>query len=155
MYMYDGAVGWPEDYERYETLGELLRLRAKETPKSDAFTFLDGDRPLVAVTNYVDLDHQARSIAGLLQEYGAEGERALLMFPPGLDFVSSFFGCLYAGVTAVPVYPPNPGRVEPGLRRLVPILEDADAAFVLTSDAFLARAEAELPSPRSSFVMIR
>ena len=50
---------------------------------------------------YAALDYEARSIGALLQSYRARGERALLLYPTGLEFIAAFFGCLYAGVTAV------------------------------------------------------
>ena len=53
---------------------------------------------------------QARAIAARLGAEGLAGERALLAFPPGLEFLAAFFGCLYAGVVAVPAYPPRPNR---------------------------------------------
>ena len=57
--------------------------------------------------SYAGLDERARAIAALLQEHGAAGERVLLLYPPGLDYIAAFFGCLYAGVVAVPAYPPR------------------------------------------------
>ncbi len=69
---------------------------------------------------------------------GVEGERALLLYPPGLEYVAAFFGCLYAGVVAVPVYPPRPNRPDP---RFLAILADARARVVLTTSAILPNAE--------------
>ena len=65
--------------------------------------------------------------------------RALLLYPPGLDFVAAFFGCLYAGVIAVPSYPPAPSRPGRGQPRLKAILEDCSPRFVLTTEALAAR----------------
>ena len=64
------------------------------------------------------------------------GERALLLYPPGLDFISAFFGCLYGGVVAVPVYPPRRNR---SLERIQAIADDADAKVALTTDTVLSR----------------
>ena len=64
------------------------------------------------------------------------GERALLLYPPGLDFITAFFGCLYGGVIAVPVYPPRRNR---SLGRIQAIADDADAKVALTTDAVLSR----------------
>ncbi|HVR99639.1 MAG TPA: AMP-binding protein, partial [Thermoanaerobaculia bacterium] len=118
------------------TLVNLLRARAQEHPERPAYTFLlDGEVETARLT-YGDLDRQARAIAALLQERGAAGERALLLFPPGLEFVAAFFGCLYAGVVAVPAYPPRPGQEQPRLRS---ILADARPRFALTTAALAAR----------------
>ncbi len=90
------------------TLVELLRRRARHEPRRAAYTFLtDGEE--VHLT-YGELDRRARAIAALLQEMGAGGERVLLLYPPGLDYIAAFFGCLYAGAVAVPAYPPRLNR---------------------------------------------
>jgi acyl-CoA synthetase (AMP-forming)/AMP-acid ligase II len=57
--------------------------------------------------SYGELDRRSRAIASQLQGLGLSGERALLLYPPGLDYLAAFFGCLYAGVVAVPAYPPR------------------------------------------------
>ncbi|MEO6193501.1 MAG: fatty acyl-AMP ligase, partial [Thermoanaerobaculia bacterium] len=120
------------------TLVELLRMRAMSQPERRAYTFLlDGEREEVHLS-YGELDRQARAIAARLQELGVEGERALLLYPPGLQYAAAFFGCLYAGVTAVPVYPPRPNRPDP---RFLAILADARARVVLTTSAILPNAE--------------
>src|SRR6516164_4091548 len=59
----------------------------------------------------------------------APGSRALLLFPPGLEFISAFFGCLYAGVVAVPAYLP---RLNRPMTRLQSIVADARPSAVLT-----------------------
>jgi acyl transferase domain-containing protein/acyl-CoA synthetase (AMP-forming)/AMP-acid ligase II/acyl carrier protein len=119
----------------YETLVELLQNRAQQHPERVAFTFLvDGELEEVRLT-YGALDQQARAIAAELQTCGAKGERALLLHPPSLEFISAFFGCLYAGVMAVPVYPP---RINQSLSRFQAIVNDSEATFALTTDAILS-----------------
>ena len=111
------------------TLVEILRWRAQYQPDQRAYTFLvDGESKEVHLT-YAELDQQARAIAARLREMGAIGERALLLYPPGLDFIAAFFGCLYAGVVAVPSYPPRRKRPSP---RLQAIVRDAEPAVVLS-----------------------
>ena len=63
--------------------------------------------------SYAELDAKAKGVAAMLHDLGGRGERALLLYPPGLDYVVAFFGCLYAGVVAVPAYPPRLGRPNP------------------------------------------
>src|SRR5262245_15098650 len=100
------------------TLVELLRWRAIHQVDLRAYTFLlDGEREEVSLT-YTELDGQARTIGAQLQKVTRTGEKVLLLYPPGLDFVVAFFGCLYAGVIAVPVYPPDPARLDRTLPRL-------------------------------------
>lgn len=118
------------------TLIEVLRFRAQHQPDHHTYTFLiDGEEGEVSLTN-LELDRRARAIGQLLTELDAYGERVLLLYPPGLEFVPAFWGCLYAGATAVPAYPPRPNR---SLRRLQAIVADAGAAVVLTTSAILSR----------------
>lgn len=85
---------------------ELLCFRSSTQPNRDAFTFLlDGETEQATLT-YQELDRRARRVAAQLQALGLEGERALLLYPAGLDFLVAFFGCLYASVVAVTAYPP-------------------------------------------------
>ena len=113
------------------TLVHLVRHRAACQPDDIAFTFLvDGENEQIQLTN-AELDRQARAIGAWLQSLDLVGERALLLYPPGLEFVAAFFGCLYAGVTAVPVYPPRRNR---SLARIQAIADDAQARVALTTD---------------------
>jgi len=97
---------------------DILRWRAKNQPHRLAYRYLtDGEYDEVVLT-YEDLDRRARSIGALLQSSASSGDRALLLFPPGLDFIAAFFGCLYAKIIAVPSYPPHPARLE----RMLPII---------------------------------
>ena len=121
---------------RPTTLVDLLRARAERQPNDRAFTYLvDGETEEIHLT-YRELDRQARAIAAWLQSLDLEGERALLLYPAGLDFIAAFFGCLYAGVVAVPAYPPRRNR---SLSRIQAIADDAEAKIALTTDAALER----------------
>ncbi|ARV58870.1 AMP-dependent synthetase [Nostocales cyanobacterium HT-58-2] len=122
------------DNSNFSTLVELLRCRALLQPKKKAFTFLrDGETEDANVT-YYELDEQSRKIAAYLQFLNASNERALLLYPPGLEFIAAFFGCLYAKVVAVPAYPL---RRNQKLSRLQAIVRDAQAAVVLTTQSEL------------------
>src|SRR5437660_2944983 len=116
--------------DQFKNLNDLLRRRAENSPEKVAFTFLkDGELSEINWT-YQDLDQRARAIAAELQSVGKAGERALLLYPPGLGFVAAFLGCLYAEIIAVPTYPPHLNR---NLLRLQTIVKDCDATFVLTT----------------------
>ncbi len=118
------------------TLVELLRWRAARQPDQLAWTFLtDGDKEESRLT-YLQLDRQAASIAGRLRAHKAEGQRVLILCPPGKSFISAFFGCLYAGAIAVPAYPP---RLNHNLARMQSIVSDAQPSLVLTSSDLLKR----------------
>jgi acyl-CoA synthetase (AMP-forming)/AMP-acid ligase II/acyl carrier protein len=123
------------------SLVEILCTRAVELPERDAYTFLvDGETDAVTLT-YRELDQKARSIAAQLETLCERGARALLLFPPGLDYIAAFCGCLYAGVVAVPAYPPRMNR---NLQRLQAIDADSEAAVALTTTATLARIKPSL-----------
>src|SRR5829696_7919691 len=110
------------------SLVELLRRRAQEQPDRVGYTFLnDGGATRVSLT-YAELDRRARGVAAGLQQEDAGGARALLLYPPGLDYVCAFLGCLYAGVVAVPAYPPDPARLNRSLARLRSIVRSARPA---------------------------
>jgi acyl-CoA synthetase (AMP-forming)/AMP-acid ligase II/acyl carrier protein len=134
------------------TFIDVLRQRASE-PERIAFTFLrDGEEDEVSLT-YEELDRRARAIAAGLQAHAEQSERTILLFAPGLDFMAAFFGCLYAGLVAVPTYPLTPGRLADPLPG---ILADADARLVLTSDdlfEIVANRVAAGPSPQPEIVV--
>ena len=123
------------------TLVELLRWRALRQPEQRTHTYLiDGEVEGDHLT-HATLDRQARGIAALLQDNRAGGERALLLYPAGLEFVAAFFGCLYAGVIAVPLPAPNLAQPHRTLPRLRAVISDAHPSVVLTTSAIFANAE--------------
>lgn len=123
------------------TLLELLRWRASQQPEGRAYTFLVDGRKETPPLTYGELDRQARAIGALLQQYGARGERALLLYPQGLEVIAAFCGCLYGGTIAIPVPPPESGRLKRTLPRLRAIVRDAGATFALTTGAILSLIE--------------
>ncbi len=119
-------------------LVDLLQHRAAHSANASAFIYLvDGETEEIQFTCQ-QLDRQARAIAAHLQRQGLEGERALLLYPAGLEFIAAFFGCLYAGVVAVPAYPPRRNR---SLSRIQAIADDAQARIALTTYAVWERVQ--------------
>src|SRR5262249_43169907 len=119
----------------FATLCHLLRARASSS--THGFRFLesgDVDGP-TRLWSWRELDDRARRIGARLQDLGFAGERALLVLPPGLDFIAAFFGCVYGGAIAVPAYPPDPVRLASTLPRLQSIVRDARPAVILTTAA--------------------
>src|SRR5918997_2632697 len=111
------------------TLVDLLRWRASHQPGRRAYTFLGDGEAEESFVNYGELDRQARAIATRLQTLGVvDGERTLLFYPTGLQYVAAFLGCLYAGVVAVPAYPP---RLNRPVSRLQAIAADSQATVAL------------------------
>lgn len=125
----------------HRTLVSLLRERAQFSGSTIAFTFLRSDGSEHSTLTYAQLDWHARFIAAELQRRGlVPGARALLLFPPGLEFISAFFGCLYSGVIAVPAYPARSLRDLPRLWR---IAQSAGAELAISTPV-VARAVAAL-----------
>ena len=120
-----------------ETLVDLLRGQATAIGPNLAFAFLEEDGGRTELT-YADLDRRARAVADLLAGVAAPGTRAVLVYAPGLAFVEAFFGCLYAGVVAVPVYPPMPPSFDAGFRHIALVAADTGAELVLTTADLLA-----------------
>lgn len=121
----DGTVHIPR------TLVDLLSQRAQQQGDKPAFTFSrDGDEHETSQATYRELDLRARQVATDLQRQGASGQRVLVLCPPGLDFIASFFGCLYAGAIAIPVHPPMREHLLP---RVESIIADVQPGFALTT----------------------
>jgi acyl-CoA synthetase (AMP-forming)/AMP-acid ligase II len=138
----------PERPYAARNLFDVARGHADRAPAGRPFTFIDysGSQPVDTTLSYVDLDRRARQIAALLQTRGRPGERVLLLYPAGLDYLCAFFGCLYAGMIAVPAYPP----LNPRLRsRLAAVADDCQASTALTTHAVLSALgeRAQLPPP--------
>ncbi len=116
------------------TLVDILQNRAREQPHQIIYNFLvDGESEEISLT-YGELEQKAKAIAAHLQSVASPQDRVLLLYPAGLDYITAFFGCLYAGVIAIPAYPPRPNR---SLNRIQNILQNAQTDLALTnSDTF-------------------
>ena len=126
----DTDVSWPN----HTTLVDILRYRAQQQSDQRAYTFLVDGKGEVSIT-YAQLDQKARCIAAMLQEQVEVGSRALLLYQSGLDYIAAFFGCLYAGVIAVPVYPPSSAH---SLPRVQAIAANSQAAIAMTTNSNLS-----------------
>jgi acyl-CoA synthetase (AMP-forming)/AMP-acid ligase II len=128
-----------------ETLVSRLRRHSVERPDLPLYTYLGNGEAETESYTCGRLDLRARAVAAALAEHCRPGDRALLLFPPGLEFLAAFVACLYSGVAAVPAYPPNPNQ---SLARLQGIVVDAAPSVVLATSAQLqglARALERVP----------
>jgi len=131
------------------TIIDFLKDRATRNADDLAFRFMGNgelDGPITKWT-FSELYHQSAGVAEDLVEQGLAGSSVLLAFPPGLDFVKAFFGCLLAGARAVPVPLPNPNSKNP-LGRILRTAEACGASTVLTNQqlaAIAATMGSELP----------
>ncbi|MFD9596934.1 fatty acyl-AMP ligase [Kitasatospora sp. NPDC059973] len=112
-----------------------LERHGRETPDRTALVFVEAasdgwsEQPL----SFGDLDRAARSVASWLRERCAVGERVMLLYGAGPEFVTALAGCLYAGVVAVPA--PQPSTQRGHSSRVDGIVRDADIRLVLTDSA--------------------
>ncbi|VEP13142.1 Polyketide synthase family protein [Hyella patelloides LEGE 07179] len=116
--------------DKYHTFVDRIQGIVAKHPEKNAVTFLQDGETESSCLSYQKLQERAKAIATVLQSYHATGERALLLYQPGIEFVTAFLGCLYAGVVAVPAYPPRANR---SIERLLSVVSDADAKFALTT----------------------
>ena len=118
-------------------LVRMLRRHAEERPDQPAFVHLLDGQSNQAVLTYAHFDQRARAIAARLQDMGFTGQRVLLVYPPGLDFITAFFGCLYANCVAVPTYPPH--RHHRMLNHFHAIAANAEAGIALSTSCAAAQ----------------
>src|ERR1700761_7159610 len=109
-----------------QNLVDLLRFRARLTPDRTAYRFLSTGEEETATMTYGELERRAQWVAASLRERNAADQRAILLYRAGLDFVVSFFACLFARVVAVPVAVTNPTRAS---ERMKSICVDAQTQF--------------------------
>lgn len=110
-------------------LPDVLRRRAADQPDRQAYVFLDEHGAERSRLTYGELHARALGVASRLAEDCRPGDRALLVFPQGLEFIAAYFGCLYAQVIAVPVNSPRRNKVQESTRA---VLASCEPAAVLT-----------------------
>lgn len=133
-----------------ETILDALRLHLETQGNNTVYTFLKSDGDRVSAT-YRELDTRARQIANGLLDVAEPGDRALMMYPAGLEFIEAFLGCLYAGIVAVPAYPPKKNR---NAERIHAIAEDCSPRLLLCSSDTRQNVEGDLAAqiPGSSVI---
>ena len=120
------------------TLGTHLARHALERGEARAFTFLRDGEEEEGYLTYGELWRRANVISNRLRMIGLTGKRAILIHPPGPEFIIAFCGCLLAGVTTVPLLPPATRRL---LERAQAVADDCQAAVVLTTNEGMTHAE--------------
>ena len=119
----------------HESWVALLRHRAINEPTGLAFGFMLNEIEDEILYSYASLDEAARKIGAALQRAGLSGERAMLLYQPGPDYVCALMGCLYAGVIAVPLYAPRPNG---SYERIMQVTASARAAVLMSTENVLA-----------------
>lgn len=117
-----------EETFRY-CIPDILKSRAQLTPKRVAYIYLNDGEDDEEIITYSQLDMAAENIARKLLTTHHRGERALMLFPPGTDFIKALYGCFYSGIIAVPAYAPRKNK---SLERIMTLVEDSGSTIVLT-----------------------
>ena len=128
---------------------QLIEHRAAQAPDRLGYRFLPSDRDEMCLT-YGQLARRASSLADELRRLVPAGQRALLLYPAGFDFICAFFACLLADVVAVPLPVP---QADNGTERLEHVIRDCSPAIILTHSGILTRIQALLPPPLQQTVV--
>ncbi|WP_161602535.1 aminotransferase class I/II-fold pyridoxal phosphate-dependent enzyme [Tautonia marina] len=130
----------PSSNQSFETILDALQTHVKSQGRRNAYTFLTPEFRQSTLT-FRELDERARRIAAGLLQHAEPGDRALMMFPAGLGFIEAFLGCLFAGIVAVPAYPPRKNR---NAGRIRSIAEDCEPRLLLCASKTRRGVEEEL-----------
>jgi acyl-CoA synthetase (AMP-forming)/AMP-acid ligase II len=114
------------------TVPKILSRWARERPDAIAFDIVRAQLAQREGISFQELERGAKKVAAFLCSSVPQRGRVLLLFPPGIDYISAFLGCLYAGVVAVPLYPPRSGASGD---RIYSVARSSRPALVLTTDA--------------------
>ena len=112
------------------TMVERLLQHDKNIPQKIVYILLDDSINEKESITYGELVVKARAIAKTPRDKGNKGNRMSLLFPTGIEFITSFFGCLFAGMVAVPTYPPKRNKAN---ERFHAIIDDSSPAFIIST----------------------
>jgi len=118
------------------SLIEMLAQRAEQQGEQLALRFLGDGNETTELYTYAQLDARVRHMAACLEEHAQEGDRVLLLLTNGPDYIVAFFACLYAGLIAVPAYPPERNR-QFHTERLQGMAMDAEPSLILCEQGAL------------------
>jgi acyl-CoA synthetase (AMP-forming)/AMP-acid ligase II len=118
----------------FATFADVLTARATRSATRDhGYVVVGGDGREEAVASYTEIDARVRALSRRLRARSRPGDRVLLIFPTGIDFIVSFLACLRTGRIAVPLYPPDPKNLEKTLGRFRSLVADAEPRLGLVA----------------------
>ncbi|XP_066502940.1 disco-interacting protein 2 homolog C isoform X2 [Hoplias malabaricus] len=128
-------LGQIEDNDQFLFLSEVLQWRAQTTPDHVLFTLLSSRGAVLSSLTCLQLHKRAEKIAAMLMERGhlQDGDHVALVYPPGIDLIAAFYGCLYAGCVPITVRPPHPQNIATTLPTVKMIVEVSRSACVMTT----------------------
>jgi acyl-CoA synthetase (AMP-forming)/AMP-acid ligase II len=135
---------WRPPAPAWRTLGEVLDSRARWAPQDTAFAFFDPRQAELQSISYLELHRRACRVGAEVGRRVEPGSAALLVYPPGLDFIAAFFGCVYAAVQPAPV---QLSLLPDGLSKISAVAASANAAAVLTTDKYVPRLRDSIAAP--------
>uniref|UniRef100_A0A8C9VD86 Disco interacting B n=1 Tax=Scleropages formosus TaxID=113540 RepID=A0A8C9VD86_SCLFO len=125
--------------KKHQFLTEALQWRAQTDPDHTLFVLLNAKGAAVSTATCVQLHRRAEKISAALTEKGSinTGDNVVLLYPPGIDLIASFYGCLYAGCIPVTVRPPHPQNLAATLPTVRMIIDVSKAACILTTQTLM------------------
>ncbi|XP_064162149.1 disco-interacting protein 2 homolog B-A [Anguilla rostrata] len=134
-----GLIDDQELVRKHQYLAEALQWRASSDPDHVLFVLLNAKGVAVSTASCVQLHKRAEKIASALMEKGSinTGDNVVLLYPPGIDLIASFYGCLYAGCVPATVRPPHPQNLAATLPTVRMIIDVSKAACILTTQSLV------------------
>ncbi|XP_063925895.1 disco-interacting protein 2 isoform X9 [Zophobas morio] len=125
--------------KKQQFIAEILRWRAQCTSDHVLFTLLNSKGAVAKVLSCSELHKRAERIGNLLNEKGRinTGDHVALIFPPGLDLICAFYGCLYIGAVPVTIRPPHPQNLQTTLPTVRMIVDVSKSVLVLSTQAVI------------------
>uniref|UniRef100_A0AAR2J9Z2 DMAP1-binding domain-containing protein n=1 Tax=Pygocentrus nattereri TaxID=42514 RepID=A0AAR2J9Z2_PYGNA len=120
-------------------LSEALQWRAQSDPDHVLYILLNAKGAAVSTATCLQLHKRAEKITAALLERGGinTGDNVVLLYPPGIDLIASFYGCLYAGCIPVTVRPPHLQNLSATLPTVRMIIDVSKAACILTTQTLM------------------
>ncbi|XP_067871074.1 disco-interacting protein 2 homolog C isoform X2 [Heterodontus francisci] len=130
-----GQIEDNDQGRKFMFLAEVLQWRAQTTPDHVLFTLLNSRGTIANSLTCLQLHKRAEKIAVMLMERGhlQDGDHVALVYPPGIDLIAAFYGCLYAGCVPITVRPPHPQNIATTLPTVKMIVEVSRSACIMTS----------------------
>ncbi|XP_028992170.1 disco-interacting protein 2 homolog A isoform X5 [Betta splendens] len=126
-----------EDNEQFLYIQDVLQWRAQATPDHSLFLVLNAKGTVASTASCLQLHKRAERVAAALMGRLNTGDHVALVYPPGIDLIATFYGCLYAGCVPVTVRPPHPQNLATTLPTVKMIVEVSKSVCILTTQAIM------------------
>uniref|UniRef100_A0A3B3B6R3 Disco-interacting protein 2 homolog A n=1 Tax=Oryzias melastigma TaxID=30732 RepID=A0A3B3B6R3_ORYME len=130
-------LGQFEDNDQFLYIQDVLQWRAQATPDHPLFLVLNSKGAVASTASCLQLHKRAERVAAALMGRLNTGDHVALVYPPGIDLIATFYGCLYAGCVPVTVRPPHPQNLATTLPTVKMIVEVSKSVCILTTQAIM------------------